>query len=122
MKICKPPEAEPVMAEILEDPEYWGYELSRRLTARLIELEQRADEIFARRGTRKALSRILEIYTGVEPEILDLEEKADPFTFTVKVPLTESEVDRRLLERIVDASKPAHTNYELQFKKSTSKK
>jgi phage tail-like protein len=81
-----------------------------------------AHEIFARRGTRRALSRILEIYTGVEPEILDLEEKADPFTFTVKVPLTESEVDRRLLERIVDASKPAHTSYELQFKKSASKK
>jgi len=81
-----------------------------------------AHEIFARRGTRRALARILEIYTGVEPEILDLEEKADPFTFTVKVPLTESEVDRRLLERIVDASKPAHTNYELQFKKKSTRK
>jgi phage tail-like protein len=81
-----------------------------------------AHEIFARRGTRKALSRVLEIYTGVEPEIVDLEEKADPFTFTVKVPLAESQVDRDLLERIVDANKPAHTNYELQFKTKSTRK
>jgi phage tail-like protein len=80
-------------------------------------LLREAHEIFARRGTRKALARVLEIYTGVEPEILDLEEKADPFTFTVRVPLPEADLDRGLLERIIDASKPAHTNYELQFKK-----
>jgi phage tail-like protein len=80
-------------------------------------LLREAYEIFARRGTRKALARVLEIYTGVEPEILDLEEKADPFTFTVRVPLPEKDVDKGLLERIIDASKPAHTNYELQFKK-----
>ncbi|MGD2077132.1 MAG: phage tail protein I [Chloroflexota bacterium] len=85
-------------------------------------LLREAHQIYARRGTRGALARVLEIYTGVEPEILDLEEKADPFTFTVKVPLPESEVNRGLLERIVDASKPAHTNYELQFKKNSKGK
>ena len=81
-----------------------------------------AHEIYARRGTRRALSRVLEIYTGVEPEILDREEDDDPFTFTVNVPLSESEVDRDLLERIVDANKPAHTNYQLQFKKKSTRK
>jgi phage tail-like protein len=80
-----------------------------------------AYRIYARRGTRNALARVLEIYTGVEPEILDLEEKADPFTFTVNIPLAESEVDRRLLERIIDASKPAHTSYELKFKAKSKK-
>jgi phage tail-like protein len=80
-----------------------------------------AHEIYARRGTRRALLRALEIYTGVEPEILDLEEKADPFTFTVRVPMPESEVDRELLERIVDANKPAHTNYQLEFKKRSTR-
>lgn len=74
-----------------------------------------AHQIFARRGTRWALSRVLEIYTGVQPEIVDLDEKADPFTFTVRVPLAEDDVDRLLVERIIDASKPAHTNYKLLF-------
>lgn len=81
-----------------------------------------AHDIFARRGTRWALSRVLEIYTGQEPEILDLEEDAEPFTFTVKIPLGENEVNRALIEQIVDANKPAHTNYTLQFKKSRSKR
>jgi phage tail-like protein len=81
-----------------------------------------AYDIYARRGTRGALARVLEIYTGVEPEILDLQEKADPFTFTVKVPLPESDVDRGLLERIIDANKPAHTSYELEFAKGSRSK
>ncbi len=81
-----------------------------------------AHQIFARRGTRWALSRVLEIYSGVEPEIIDLEEDEDPFTFTVKLPLAEEEVDRRLIERIVDANKPAHTNYKLLFKKTSRRK
>ena len=82
-----------------------------------------AHEIYARRGTRGALARVLQIYTGLEPEILDLEDEGDPFTFTVKLPLNEADADRDLLERIVDANKPAHTNYRLLFeKKSTRKK
>ncbi len=76
-----------------------------------------AHEIFARRGTRWALARVLEIYTGKEPEILDQEEKEDPFTFMVRLPVTEKEFQRNLIEQIVDANKPAHTNYKLEFKK-----
>lgn len=74
-------------------------------------------EIFARRGTRWALSRVLEIYTGVEPEIIDLQEDEDPFTFVVKLPLTKQEADRSLIEGIIDANKPSHTNYKLSFKR-----
>ena len=82
-----------------------------------------AHEIYGRRGTKRALARVLEIYTGVEPDILDLEDDEDPFTFTVRLPFRENEVDRHLLERIVDANKPAHTNYQLLFdKKATRKK
>ena len=39
----------PLLADILDDPEYWSYELARRVTERLIILEQRADAIFAGR-------------------------------------------------------------------------
>lgn len=81
-----------------------------------------AHEIFARRGTRWSLSRVLEIYTGVAPEIIDLQEDEDPFTFTVKLPLTKQEVDRSLIERIIDANKPSHTNYQLSFKRRRSGK
>jgi len=39
----------PLLADILDDPEYWSFELARRVTERLIILEKRADEIFAGR-------------------------------------------------------------------------
>ncbi|UCG24525.1 MAG: phage tail protein I [Chloroflexota bacterium] len=81
-----------------------------------------AHEIYGRRGTKRGLARVLEIYTGVEPYILDLEDDVDPFTFTVKLPLHENDVDRHLLERIVDANKPAHTSYQLLFKKKATRK
>ena len=75
-----------------------------------------AHQLFARRGTRWALSRMLEIYTGHEPEIDDQAEDLDPFTFMVALPLRESDVDRELVERIIDAHKPAHSSYKLRFK------
>jgi phage tail-like protein len=92
----------------------WSIEQKREL---LVE----ANQIFARRGTAWALSRVLEIYTGHKPEILDLEKDQDPFTFTVKLPVTEKEVDRQLIEQIVDANKPAHTSYKLLFKSGNRK-
>jgi phage tail-like protein len=108
-----PPEFLPWLADwfsITFDPS-WSVEQKREL---LIE----AHQIFARRGTAWALARVLEIYTGHQPEILDLEKDQDPFTFTVKLPVTEKEVDRQLIERIVDANKPAHTSYNLLFKQN----
>ena len=93
----------------------WSGEQQRLLLAE-------AHKIFARRGTRWALARVLEIYTGVEPEIIDQQEKEDPFTFTVKLPVTDAEYQRTLIEQIVDTNKPAHTNYKLLFKKATGKK
>lgn len=93
----------------------WSGEQQRQL------LEE-AHNIFARRGTRWALARVLEIYTGASPEIIDLQEKEDPFTFTVKLPVTETDFQRTLIEQIVDTNKPAHTNYNLLFKKASRSK
>jgi phage tail-like protein len=90
----------------------WSEEQQRVLLAE-------AHKIFARRGTRWSLARVLEIYTGAKPEILDLQEKEDPFTFAVKLPVSEADYQRTLIEQIVDANKPAHTNYELSYKKAT---
>jgi phage tail-like protein len=88
----------------------WTVEQQREMLAE-------AHAIFARRGTKWALARVLEIYLGKRPEILDgVEENDDPFTFTVKIPLLVDEVNRELIEQIIDANKPAHTNYKLLFK------
>ena len=89
----------------------WSIERRRTLLSE-------AHQIFAKRGTRWALSRVLEIYTGFQPEILDLQEGEDPFTFSVRLPILEKDVDRTLIEAIIDTSKPAHTNYNLQFKEA----
>jgi phage tail-like protein len=74
-----------------------------------------AGEIYARRGTRWALSRILEIYTGCTPVIVDTGDDLEPYTFVVKLAMPGSLVDRGLLERLVDAHKPAHTSYRLEL-------
>jgi len=81
-----------------------------------------AHMIYSRRGTRWALARVLEIYIGNEPEIVDLQKDEDPFTFSVNLPVTEKEFDRTLVENIIDANKPAHTNYNLQFKKAPARR
>lgn len=74
-----------------------------------------AHQIHDRRGTAWALSRILEIYTGSAPEIDDQNKNLDPFTFIVKLPMREEQVNRNVIEQIIDASKPAHTSYSLLF-------
>lgn len=78
-------------------------------------LIREAHTLYPRRGTKKALERLLEIYTGRTPEILDLQDDQDPFTFTVKLPVRERDVNRQLVERLIEANKPAHTTYTLEF-------
>jgi phage tail-like protein len=93
--------------EITFDPT-WSEAQRRTLLAE-------AHQIYARRGTCWALSRVLEIYTGHRPEIIDLGEDLEPFTFAVRLPLRAGEVNRELVERIIDANKPAHTTYTLKI-------
>jgi phage tail-like protein len=73
-----------------------------------------AHRIYARRGTRWALSRVLEIYTGHQPEVIDTAEDLEPFTFRVILP-TSARSRQSLIERLINAHKPAHTNYRLEF-------
>lgn len=76
-----------------------------------------AHEIYAQRGTKKALSRILEIYTGQTPVIDDISDGLEPFTFTVEIPLKKSEVNAALVEALINQHKPAYTNYKLHLKR-----
>jgi phage tail-like protein len=74
-----------------------------------------AHDIFARRGTRGALSRVLEIYTKSKPEIIDLADDLQPFTFRVRLPVRQAAVKSELIEALIEAHKPAFTTYILQF-------
>ncbi|MFO7678735.1 MAG: phage tail protein I [Chloroflexota bacterium] len=76
-----------------------------------------AHEIYAQRGTKKALNRILEIYIGQTPVIDDSSEGLEPFTFTVEIPLKKSEVNVTLVEALINQHKPAYTNYKLNLKR-----
>lgn len=66
----------------------------------------------ARRGTRAGLERLLELYSGVRPEII--EEAAH---FTVKLPMSESSVSlpRELLESLIIKNKPAFASFSLEL-------
>lgn len=86
----------------------WGEAQRRQLLAQ-------AHEIYRLRGTKVALHKVLRIYTGAPPLIDDESEHLAPATFSVHIPLPEREVKRPLIERIIDANKPAHTSYTLSF-------
>ena len=55
------------------------------------------------------------IYLGQKTEIDDTSSQLEPLTFLVRIPLTESSVDRELVENLIDLNKPAHTTYQLAF-------
>ncbi len=98
--------------EILYDSS-WSEEQRRVLL-------KEAYQIYARRGTRWALSRILEIYTGQKPEIIEFSSdggsgRSEPFTFTVKLPPGNKNLNRELIERLIDSNKPAQTTYKLLY-------
>ncbi|MCB8951973.1 MAG: phage tail protein I [Ardenticatenales bacterium] len=74
-----------------------------------------AYDLYARRGTRAALQRVLQIYTGARAEIVDQEADQDPFVFTVRLPMPANQVNRALIEQLIDMHKPAHASYRLLF-------
>jgi phage tail-like protein len=78
-------------------------------------LIQDAHQIFARRGTRWALIRVLEIYTGVKPVIDDTAGDLEPYIFRVKLPIAKQQADENLIKAIINLNKPAYTNYTLEF-------
>jgi phage tail-like protein len=87
--------------------EKWPLEKQRAILAE-------AAELYRRRGTRWSLIRYLEIYTGLTAEISEPEKRPHFFEVTLRLPKGQT-VDRATVERIIRASKPAHTIYNLQI-------
>jgi hypothetical protein len=64
----------------------------------------------------------LRLYTGITPEIIELgvgrrgATAADAFKFTVRLRVPDpAQVDRSVVEAIIEAEKPAHTGYTLEI-------
>ncbi len=87
--------------------EKWPEEKRRAVVAEAAELHRR-------RGTAWSLSRQLEIYTGVAPEITESKKKAHHFEISLSLP-RGSHVHQEAVERIIRANKPAHTSYDLEI-------
>jgi phage tail-like protein len=88
--------------------EKWPLDKRRQLVAE-------AAELYRRRGTHWSLSRFLEIYTGVVPQIVESEDQPHLFSVVLRLPAGSRNVDRATVERIIEVSKPAHTVYTLEI-------
>ena len=100
--------------------EHWPLQRQRALVAE-------AAELYRWRGTAKGLSAHVALYTGSEPEIVDsggcrwspTPDAPPPGSpgphVTVRVRVADpSSIDRKRIDRIVGAAKPAHVAHEIE--------
>lgn len=92
--------------------EKWPLEKRRAVVAE-------AAELYRKRGTRQGLSRWLEIYTEVTPEIAEPKGQPHHFEVVLNVPRGKN-VDQATVERIIEANKPAHATYGLKIVRGKS--
>lgn len=92
-------------------PAHWPEARKRRLLSQAMEL-------YSWRGTLYGLARMIEICTGLRPEIT--EKPTEPFVFHVRIALAPSptgeHVDRTLIEELIQIHKPAYAGYVLEVK------
>jgi hypothetical protein len=86
-----------------------------------------AVRIYRRRGTRSGLAEFIEAVTGSRPEIVEptlAELSRDPslaFTFTVRMTVpADSPIEEDLVQRVIDAQKPAFAASTLVFARATA--
>ena len=75
-----------------------------------------AQQLYAARGTRKTLQRMLHIYTGQLAEIIEFHNENDPFSFIIKLPQKAKKLPQEQIEAIIELNKPAHSRYTLTYK------
>jgi phage tail-like protein len=71
--------------------------------------------LFRQRGTKRGLTRLLELYFGVLPQIEELD--SPPATFKVILPLgtEDTPLARALATRLITTCKPAYTAFTLEI-------
>lgn len=82
-----------------------------------IRLIKEIPNLYMARGTRKSLTRHLELVFGISPVIEEPEDK--PATFTVILNLGQSgdtEENRDMAKFVIESQRPAHTNYILTIR------
>jgi phage tail-like protein len=94
--------------------DWFGVTVAPRMTeGRLRTLLSEAVELYCWRGTRYGLTRMIEVCTGLKPQIA--EDSSNPFVLHIRVAIPpDSDSDRDAIERLVIANKPAHTAYLLE--------
>jgi phage tail-like protein len=93
----------------------------------------RAGDLFETRGTRIGLTKLLEVYTGLDVEIEEnfgpfklspqsslgnntILGEGTPFTFTIFIHISDTEIPNLdQLRNIIDLEKPIHTNYSIEL-------
>lgn len=83
--------------------------------ARRRRLVEEAMDLYRWRGTRYGLTRMLEICTGLAPEVLD--DPGNPFVIRIRLRLPAgSGIDRIAIETLIQTHKPAHVGYILEVR------
>jgi phage tail-like protein len=86
--------------------QHWPETRRRRLLAE-------ASDLYRWRGTRYGLVRMIEVCTGITPEVTD--NPSQPYVFDVKISLPkDGDIDKNLIEELIQAHKPAHAGYRLE--------
>ncbi len=81
--------------------------------ARLRRLLSEAMDLYRWRGTNYGLARLLELYVGSLPEIIESPE--EPYVFRVRLRLPDDgSVSRNLVDMLIQEHKPAHAAYALE--------
>lgn len=98
--------------------ENWPLEKRRALVTN-------ATELYRWRGTRRGMIEYLRLYTDVTPQIIEpdppeqqqRESGLPPHVFKVILEVPDpATIDRKLVEAIIQADKPAHTSYLLEIR------
>lgn len=88
---------------------HWPEERVRRRVSEAMDL-------YRWRGTSYGLARMIEVCTGLTPQITD--EPGQPFVFRIQLTVPDGiEVDEEFVEVLVKAHKPAHAGYVLDVRR-----
>jgi phage tail-like protein len=93
-----------------------GEERQIKPAAMIRYLLTQAMDLYNWRGTRYGLTRMIEVCTGITPEISEIPTR--PFVFLIRITVPAGPVgemlDRDLIEELIETHKPAHVGYILE--------